>query len=62
MATDDTENDPNVTRECLDTDPHTLARWRLVLGQTAEEHGINCGGDGEAERIEQLVGFLFEPG
>src|SRR5947208_862173 len=44
------------------TDPHTLARWRLVLGKTAEQHGISCGGDGDAERIEQLVGFLFEPG
>lgn len=44
------------------TNPHTLARWRLVLGRTAEEYGINCGGSDEAERIEQLVGFLFEPG
>src|SRR5262245_35715930 len=43
-------------------DPHTLARWRLVLGKCAEQHGIGCGGDGEAERVEQLVGFLFEPG
>jgi Mg-chelatase subunit ChlD len=43
-------------------DPHTLARWRLVLGKTAEEHGIDCGGSGEAERVERLVGFLFEPG
>ena len=44
------------------SDPHTLARWRLVLGKTAEQHGINCGGNGDAERIEELVGFLFEPG
>jgi hypothetical protein len=43
-------------------DPHILARWRLVLGKVAEGHGIGCGGDAEAERIEQLVGFLFEPG
>jgi Mg-chelatase subunit ChlD len=42
-------------------DPNTLARWRLVLGKVAEGHGIGCGGDAEAERIEQLVGFLFEP-
>lgn len=42
-------------------DPHTLARWRLVLGQVAEAHGISCGGNADAERIEQLVGFLFEP-
>jgi Mg-chelatase subunit ChlD len=42
-------------------DPHTLARWRLVLGRTAEQHGICCSG-GDGERIEQLVGFLFEPG
>jgi Mg-chelatase subunit ChlD len=43
-------------------DPHTLARWRLVLGKSAEAHGISCAGQTEAERIEQLVGFLFEPG
>jgi Mg-chelatase subunit ChlD len=43
-------------------DPHTLARWRLVLGKSAEQHGIGCGGDVRAERIENLVGFLFEPG
>jgi hypothetical protein len=44
------------------SDPHTLARWRLVLGKTAEQHGIGCGGQAEAERVERLVGFLFEPG
>ncbi|MCE9563202.1 MAG: VWA domain-containing protein [Planctomycetes bacterium] len=42
------------------TDPHTLARWRLVLGKGAEAHGITCEGDGEAQRVEQLVGFLFD--
>jgi Mg-chelatase subunit ChlD len=46
----------------MTTDPHTLARWRLVLGKTAEQHGISCEGIGEAERVEKLVGFLFEPG
>jgi hypothetical protein len=44
------------------SDPHTLARWRLVLGTVAEAHGISCSGQAETERIEQLVGFLFEPG
>jgi Mg-chelatase subunit ChlD len=43
-------------------DPHTLARWRLVLGKVAESHGISCTGQADAERIEQLVGFLFESG
>jgi Mg-chelatase subunit ChlD len=43
-------------------DPHTLARWRLILGMVAEQHGINCAGNSEAERVEQLVGYLFEPG
>jgi hypothetical protein len=33
-----------------------------VLGKTAAEHGSDCGGDAEAERVERLVGFLFEPG
>jgi hypothetical protein len=46
----------------MSTDPNTLARWRLILGKAAEGHGIGCGGDARAERIEQLVGFLFEPG
>jgi uncharacterized protein with von Willebrand factor type A (vWA) domain len=43
-------------------DPHTLARWRLVLGKEAETHGISCQGDSDAERVERLVGFLFEEG
>jgi Mg-chelatase subunit ChlD len=43
-------------------DPHTLARWRLVLGRAAEAHGISCTGNADAERVEQLVGFLFESG
>ena len=46
----------------MSDDPQTLARWRLVLGKVAEGHGIGCGGDDRAERVEQLVGFLFEPG
>lgn len=45
----------------MSNDPHTLARWRLVLGKEAEQHGINCSGESEAERVEQLVGYLFEP-
>jgi Mg-chelatase subunit ChlD len=42
----------------------TLTRWRLVLGKTAEQHGICLDGDdGQAARIEALVGFLFsDPG
>lgn len=43
-------------------DPHALARWRLVLGKVAEQHGISCAGQEEAARVEQLVGFLFEGG
>ena len=46
----------------MPTNEHLLARWRLVLGKDAEEHGIGCGGDTEAERIEKLVGFLFQEG
>lgn len=38
-----------------------LTRWRLVLGKSAEEQGIGIGaGDEEAQRIEALIGFLFE--
>jgi Mg-chelatase subunit ChlD len=41
-------------------DAHTLARWRLVLGKSAEDHAITCAGDGDCQRIEELVGFLFD--
>jgi len=40
-------------------DQQPLSRWRLVLGNTAEEHGISCQGDAEVQRIEELIGFLF---
>jgi Mg-chelatase subunit ChlD len=41
----------------------TLTRWRLVLGKSAEQHGIClAGGDTQAARIEALVGFLFGDG
>jgi len=41
----------------------SLTRWRLVLGKTADEHGIHIdGGDEQAHRIEALVGFLFGEG
>ncbi len=42
--------------------PHTLARWRLILGRSAEDHAITCAGDADCQRIEQLVGFLFDEG
>ncbi len=37
-----------------------LARWRLVLGRSAEAHSIGFEGDAECERIENLLGFLFD--
>lgn len=43
-------------------DQAILGRWRLILGKSAEEHEITCGGDAQMERIEDLVGFLFEEG
>lgn len=51
---------PRLTNE----ERQTLTRWRLVLGKTAEQHGICLAGDDdEARRIESLVGYLFaEPG
>lgn len=48
-----------------------ISRWRLVLGKDAEQHGITLGGGdsgrngaggGDLQRIEDLVGFLFEDG
>lgn len=50
-----------MTAQLDDTDRHTLARWRLVLGKTAEQHNITCGGDGACQRVEDLVGYLFDP-
>jgi Mg-chelatase subunit ChlD len=44
------------------TNEHRLARWRLILGADAEAHGIGCGDDANAQRIEKLVGFLFQEG
>ena len=41
-------------------DTHNLARWRLVLGKDAEQQDIRCEGDEKCERIESLVGFLFD--
>ncbi len=41
---------------------HVLARWRLVLGKSAEGHGIDCGGDEQCGRVEKLIGFLFHEG
>jgi Mg-chelatase subunit ChlD len=43
-----------------DLDRHTLARWRVILGKEGEAHQVTCGGDAEYERIEELVGFLFD--
>jgi Mg-chelatase subunit ChlD len=40
-------------------DAHTLARWRLVLGKSAQEHGLGGAGDEACERVGRLVGFLF---
>jgi Mg-chelatase subunit ChlD len=40
-------------------DPHTLARWRLVLGKSAECHAITCAGDADCQRIERLIGYVF---
>jgi Mg-chelatase subunit ChlD len=41
----------------------TMTRWRLVLGEAAEQHGIALdAGDAQAARIEALVGFLFDGG
>src|SRR5215211_1830744 len=41
----------------------SLSRWRLVLGQAAEEHGITLdSADAAMARVEALVGFLFEGG
>ena len=48
--------------ELTKDDRQTLTRWRLVLGKTADQHGISIGDDdAEARRIEELVGYLFAP-
>jgi Mg-chelatase subunit ChlD len=48
--------------EPMMTRTQMLTRWRLVLGTTAEQHGISIAGDDDsARRIDALVGFLFAP-
>ncbi len=42
-------------------DVATLSRWRLILGETAEEHGIACDGERE-QQAGGVVDFLFEDG
>lgn len=41
------------------TQTQMLTRWRLVLGESAEQHGICLADDDEAQRIDALVGYLF---
>ncbi len=44
-------------------DRQTLTRWRLVLGKSAETHGLGLApGDEQSRRIEQLLGYLFGEG
>ncbi len=45
--------------DLTEIDRHTLARWRLVLGKSAEQHGITCGGDESCSSVAPLVGYLF---
>lgn len=45
-----------------DTDRHTLARWRLVLGKEAEGEGITLHGDFLCQGVQELVDFVFGPG
>jgi len=45
-----------------EADRLTLARWRLVIGKSADACGVTLGGDSELERIESLIGYLFEEG
>lgn len=46
----------------MSTNDHWLARWRLVLGKTAEDHQITCTRDEGCSRVEELIGFLFAEG
>ncbi len=51
---------PTLTRGDA-TDVATLSRWRLILGEAAEDHGIACAGQREQE-AGRVVDFLFEDG
>lgn len=48
--------------ELSNQDRHMIARWRLVLGSAAENHSLSLGGDSDMQRLEDVVGFLFDPG
>jgi Mg-chelatase subunit ChlD len=44
-----------------DADREMLARWRLALGKTAEECGIDIGmSQEEARRVEGALGFVYD--
>jgi hypothetical protein len=45
--------------DLTDSERHTLARWRLVLGKSAEQHGISCGDDEGCAAVAPLIGYLF---
>lgn len=45
--------------DLTEKDRHILARWRLVLGESAEKHGITCGEDQDCGSVSPLVGYLF---
>ncbi|HWU86796.1 MAG TPA: VWA domain-containing protein, partial [Kofleriaceae bacterium] len=46
--------------DVLMADPELLARWRLVLGKAAEQHGITCGADQRAAACERALGYVFD--
>ena len=37
-----------------------VSRWRLVLGKVAEQRGLSCGGDPQAQGAQQAIDFVFE--
>ena len=41
-------------------DAGTLSRWRLVLGKTAEEHGVGLAPGLGHEQVDQVCEFLFD--
>lgn len=43
-------------------DVATLSRWRLVLGNTAEEHGIGLASGQGHERVDAVCDYLFGEG
>lgn len=51
---------PPPAKDLSPEDQGWVSRWRLVLGKSAEQVGISCGGDPEASAAQAAIDFVFQ--